>query len=809
MANSTTAVDTLNRAKYAGLDFDTHSDDLRVRIQAKFGAVYNDFAVSSLGMMLLDVIAFGLDTLSFYLDRRATDTFLPTARTRKAVSRLTRQLGYRMRGAVSSSVSLDVTPAVGTAVPFLLPAGFQFQGPNETIFEVAQDTTFSAVAKQEILCYEGETVTEVFVSDGTSNQVFELRRVPADKFVVEGTVKVTVDGAEFDESEFITFDATDQFEAGLNDDPPTIRFGDGVSGNIPKVGAEIVVVYVTAFGLSGQVAKNTITDVVTPLVVNFVTVELTVDNPKAAVGGDDAEDLEHAKYYAGLVFKSRYVAITKGDYEALGGSYGDPLYGRVAVAKALSVRSAEKDVELANLIANIKDLVLTFVSPVRTSLSDANTALDTVDADLIEITDSLALIVTSMGGINTDLSTAISTARTLKNKVNEVTIDANDIKGEVTDGKAAIDAITTGGSDALTAPTKNALKQYFSTIDGEADAIISSAATIASNADSVVGTLGGAQDKVEDVGTSLITGELENIEDARASIETEVGAIGTPSTGIRKDLEDIDSEADAVDTTDGYSSQVNAELDAIYDHVDAILSNDCKSNLVSVPILTRDSSGFYAAPTIGLIRSLQAYLDARKEVTQTVVVSSGENFLIYVLLTIRVGVRSGYAESVVETAIDTVVSSILKDRKFGVSLYVSDIYDQVIAQVEGISFLNVTINGVRKSYGSGDSLAVSAGVVTLYDATAFFSVDDEDRKISLESTENPENVGDFEISQFVDIHTIKFPNSAGVAETSDFSWTIFEEVQLDDNGNLIIEDSEIITKGSVTITTEAGPSSSS
>src|SRR3990170_236618 len=107
------AVTTLTRAKYAGLDFDTHEDDLRAEIQVKFAATYNDFAASATGIMLLDLVAYGLDTLSFYLDRRVTDTFLQTARSRKAVTRLCRQLGYRIRGAVASSVDLDVTTPIG------------------------------------------------------------------------------------------------------------------------------------------------------------------------------------------------------------------------------------------------------------------------------------------------------------------------------------------------------------------------------------------------------------------------------------------------------------------------------------------------------------------------------------------------------------------------------------------------------------------------------------------------------------------------------------------------------------------------
>ena len=123
----------LNRAKFSGLDFDSHFDDLQSRMQIKFADDFNDFALSSLGIMLIDIISFGLDSLSFYLDRRTTDLYLETARTRKSVSRLTRQLGYKMRAAVSASADLDVSVVDPVAVSVPIPAGFQFQGPNESL----------------------------------------------------------------------------------------------------------------------------------------------------------------------------------------------------------------------------------------------------------------------------------------------------------------------------------------------------------------------------------------------------------------------------------------------------------------------------------------------------------------------------------------------------------------------------------------------------------------------------------------------------------------------------------------------------
>ena len=351
------AASDLTRAQYSGIDFNTALDDLRSRIQVQFASTYTDFAVSSLGIMLLDSVAFGIDTLSFYLDRRATDSYLSTARTRKAVARLTKQLGYKMRPATASSTDLDVSVQTG-GISITVPKGFKFKGPNSLIFESGEAVIWAGSetgVTKSIPVYEGETIAESFVSDGTPNQVFQLSRVPSQKFIAAGTVKVLVNGTEFKESEFITFDSTDQFECGYNDDPPTLRFGDGRgAGNIPTTGATVSVTYVASMGLTGMVPAGTIVKEQNPLVISFQPIKMTVNNQLGSVGGSDPEDLDHAKLFAPQVFKSRDVAVTGSDYEALSGAYSDPLYGRVAVARALSSRSAASDTYLTGQTATVR-----------------------------------------------------------------------------------------------------------------------------------------------------------------------------------------------------------------------------------------------------------------------------------------------------------------------------------------------------------------------------------------------------------------------------------------------------------------------
>ncbi len=711
------ATDTLTRAKYAGLDFDTHSDDLRARIQVKFAADFNDFAVSSMGIVLMDMVAYGLDTLSFYLDQRATDLYLSTSRTRGSVSRLTRQLGYKMSPAVASSVDVEVNLKQVYGFDITIFKGFQFKGPNELVFESAEDVTFAAntpvSTKKKIPCYEGESFTESFTSDGSANQLFRLRRVTDGKFVVSGTVNVIVDGSEWEEKEFLKYEASDHFEVGYNDDPATVRFGNGRTGNIPPSGAAVVVSYIASSGKSGQVAKNTITKEYSPLVVNFQTISLNVNNPAGTVGGDDPETLEQAKASAPRVFKTRQVAVTKSDYESLAGTFADPLFGRVAVAQALSTRSSDADIELQNQLDAITTAVSTPVSASSTALTSIGTSTSTVATQLSTISTITTAVKTKNDSITTSADSALTQVRSARNLVQEIVADAADITAVVgVSGtlRTFVNAIPTDPTSQLSTADKASIIAYIDAVKLEAEAIAAQGPVVTSYASSAASSIGTIKDKAAEVGITgyASTAELGKLDTARTSISTQNSNIITQASTITTAL------------TDAYDDVADAVV-AIDEHYDLIYASDCKTNVITVPILSRDGGGFYASPSAGLISSLQEYLDARKEVTQTVVVTSGEGYLVPAKLTVRLGVLSNFSLSVVQTAVSAKIDNLLRDRKFKQSLYLSDIKRDVV-KVPGVAFVNVTINGyldddevtvlTDKNDASGNLIASEEDIIT-------------------------------------------------------------------------------------------------
>ena len=700
------ALDNLNRVKYSGADFHTASDEILTRLQVNFAASYNDFAVSSLGIMLVDLFAFGFDTLSFYLDRRASDLYLTTARTRKSVARAARQLGYKMSPATASSVDISVAPAEAQVFIVPLPIGFQVQSPDGSVWEASEAYSWPIgnTDPQVLTFSQTKTLSAAFVSDGTANQVFTITNVPTDEFIVGpgsdnvSQVVVTVDGAQWDEVELLTFGETNQFEIGYHDDPPTLRFGDSIAGNIPAAGVDIVITFKSSRGTLGAVTAGQTVTPVTALTVGFTTVNLTLSLPAGSSGGSDPETIEKAKAVAPLYFKSRDVNITKEDYKVRSTAFTNSVYGAIAAAGAVTVRGASSDAHLQSLLSDISSTSDDYVSEVGTSSTAITGFLDAAQTAITQATSAVGSIATEVTDIAAQATTLETASQDALTASGLVTVFAGQIVTSSTSLSTALSAIASGGSDQLTAATAATLAGYVSSIQGSAVNASAQANAISSNLSSIASSVGIVSTSSTDLSTYQST----------ASTQLTAAATNVTSAGSA-----VDS---MVQTIDGINNDIDDLADQIATHVDSFLSSDCQSNLIEVPVLTLDSDGFYVAPTIALINALQSELDGRKEITQVVKVISGESVLIKADISIHIGILQGYVEATVRSQAEAAVLAVLKKRDFGKNLKISEVYwvlDPDQGRVDGINFVNITFTGpTGKIDGNGNVVATDSEVVT-------------------------------------------------------------------------------------------------
>lgn len=692
------AVRDLNRAKYTGLDFATHNDNMLARLQAQFASDFNDFAVSSMGIVLLDLVSFSLDTLSFYVDRRASDLYLSTARTRSSVAKTTRQLGYKMRGAITSSVDLAVNLKKVYAFAVTIPQGFQFKGPNNTVWEATQPVTFPAntpiTTVKPVTCYEGETLGDNFTSNGSENQTYRLGRIPAGKQLVSGSVKVKVNGADWTEQDMLVVGLTDQFEVLYNETPPAIRFGDNVTGNVPPNAATITTQYVASKGLQGQISKGTVTASVNTLTVMFQSIELNITNLAASTPGADAETPDHAAANAPAVWNSRDAAVTKSDYEALSGAFANALFGRVAVAHAVTDRSASTDTALTTQENNIVAAITAVTTPVSTNtalLAASATALAADAASLQTIANTIQTKADSAYNAAVIGVTANTAVKVASDEAGNAAARILGVAGPSGTGRAYVDGLSTMGGvlGVIHADDKAAIEAYLDTIKTNAQTVNTQTAAITTQTSTLTTQLASIESLQTDIGT-VTSGPLA---------ASQVYAINQTKTDVAARGVTVAAAGVAITTSiTGASVAITDAVDAIHAHVDRILANDCKANLITVPILSKDRDGFYAAPSAGLRNALQEHLDARKDLTHTVEVVDGSSALVKVVVSLRLGVFAGFSAQTVSAAVQDKADTLLKDRKFGESLYESDI-EATIFKVDGLGYVNVEILGYLASDG--------------------------------------------------------------------------------------------------------------
>lgn len=349
-------VKELNKVQFLQQDFQTTVEGLKTFLRDNYRSEYNDYISASMGMALVDIIAYGQQNLAWYLNRRITDLYFPTAKSPNAIAKIARMLGYKALGATGSIATLIVQLEEGPyTFPVKIVAPFAFQGPNSLQFEYRGSVPIvfaPGETEKTIDVYEGQTVTESFISNGETNQVFELLRVPSGKYVGRDSIKVFIDGVEWTEESIIPFQAEKYFESNIVSYPPTITFGDGVQGLVPDAGASIEVSYVIVSGFAGRVVAGSIDDVVNSLVANFETIPLLITQPNASAGGDDPEDNRSITINAPKFQATQDRAVTKPDYDFL-----VSLFPNVAKADAMVIRGVAEDVTISGFLSQMAQLV--------------------------------------------------------------------------------------------------------------------------------------------------------------------------------------------------------------------------------------------------------------------------------------------------------------------------------------------------------------------------------------------------------------------------------------------------------------------
>lgn len=347
-------LNTVTGKDYLTLDYEGFRQMMIDRLKERLPE-YTDYSETDMGIVLIELTAYGLDIISYYKDRQALECFLPTARERKNVIRHCKTyFGYTLAGA-TPAIFVQVFETDGSG--FSKKAGDLFkvhtkekQGESAIYYELIgsldvnnnfnpnfyipsgvkgteTDDSTGIYLYRALVC-QGITVTKenVGVSDGTAYQKYVTSQSPVldyDSSVSErygeDVVRVFVGESSEEwtrvdnfllskpDSKHFTFSIDDSGNG-------VIEFGNDLSGKIPPDKSKIKCTYRVGGGDSTNVGANTITEydtAETGLIRTF--------NPYTAlVLGTDAESIEEAKIKAPASLRALDRAVTIRDYADIG-----------------------------------------------------------------------------------------------------------------------------------------------------------------------------------------------------------------------------------------------------------------------------------------------------------------------------------------------------------------------------------------------------------------------------------------------------------------------------------------------------------
>jgi len=311
---------------YTSLDWLSFLSDMVDKIP-QLTPEWTDYSPSDQGMVVLELVSFILDALSYRCDVIANEAYIQTAVLRKSVLNLAKMIDYTPAPAVSAVTYLlfTITPQ---PIDFVILEGTQVStqptGVEESyVFETMDDLTIPAgQTTSTVAVIEGETKREILGSStGLPAQFFELSFKPL-SYSPDGAcsleVYVTENGIEerwtlvpslLDSKPF-----EKQYEIEIDEnDIVMVNFGDNQNGKIPAPGSNNVrAVYRVGGGTHGNVGANKINRM-----VSNISEVSSVTNPVQTIGGVDRETVESIKRMAPRMLRTLWRAVTAEDYKTL------------------------------------------------------------------------------------------------------------------------------------------------------------------------------------------------------------------------------------------------------------------------------------------------------------------------------------------------------------------------------------------------------------------------------------------------------------------------------------------------------------
>jgi hypothetical protein len=308
---------------YGSRDYEAFRADM-LALAPLLSPEWTDQSPGDIGVVLTELFAYMGDVLSFHAERCRAETWVGTAVQRESMIQLARLVGYELRPATSSLVSLSFTCSGAGVIPARTQVATVPRSASERpqVFETLQEVTVLGAGVVSVDAMFGTSIQDEILGSGTGRpgQTLTLSSAPLSidpsghpslgLYVDEGAGLVLWQNVQrWDDSTPASRHYRFEIDA---DDTVRIIFGDGVRGRLSPVGADnIRATYRTGGGaISNAAAPNSVTRLTNAL--DFVT---SVTNPFPPQGGADKESVDEARVSIPASVESLQRAVTYRDFE--------------------------------------------------------------------------------------------------------------------------------------------------------------------------------------------------------------------------------------------------------------------------------------------------------------------------------------------------------------------------------------------------------------------------------------------------------------------------------------------------------------
>lgn len=286
-----------------------------------------DLSDGNILVIILSMFAAIAETLHFYIDNAAQESFLSTARKYDSVVKLGRLVDYHPKAATAARVDVRLnrnSSATGDVVT--IPKGTEFQDTAGNTWLSTRPVTLGAYVDHVNIpliqhsFYNLDKLEGLSLSIDTTDDKKSVLSIMISLGSIEGglyeqgTLQLEIDGKPWVEVTSFAYskEGDRHFMVETDDDGiPYIIFSNYVSS--ASIGERITKAYCyITKGSSGNVAANSITNV--PSIISSILESATIFNMEAAGGGTNYEDIQTLKQNIPLSIRTTGVAITKQDF---------------------------------------------------------------------------------------------------------------------------------------------------------------------------------------------------------------------------------------------------------------------------------------------------------------------------------------------------------------------------------------------------------------------------------------------------------------------------------------------------------------